>query len=63
MTLFYYRINVDLKSTVYCTAIENGGEEEWNFGWERYVNGNVDSEKATLRNALACTREVWILNR
>ena len=30
------RIDVNLKYETYCNAVSDGGETEWDFGWERY---------------------------
>ncbi|KAL0271355.1 UNVERIFIED_CONTAM: hypothetical protein PYX00_008471 [Menopon gallinae] len=56
-------ISPNLKSIVYCTAIRVGGEKEWNFAWERYLNSNVGSEKDLILEALGCSSEIWILSR
>ena len=32
------RIDVNLKYETYCNAISDGGETEWDFGWQRYEN-------------------------
>ena len=56
-------ISPNLKSVVYCTAIQMGGQDEWDFTWERYKASNVGSEKALLLVALGCTKETWLLNR
>ncbi|XP_042874237.1 aminopeptidase N-like [Penaeus japonicus] len=56
-------VSPNLKSTVYCSAISAGGEEEWEAAWHQYVSANVASEKAVLLSALGCTREVWLLAR
>lgn len=56
-------IEVDMKSTIYCQAVENGDETEWDFGWQQYENSNVATEKRDLLGALSCTKEVWLLNR
>jgi len=56
-------VDVNLKYQTYCNAIDEGGEEEWDFAWERYQNSYVASEKATILSSLACTKEVWLLNR
>ncbi|XP_017772734.1 PREDICTED: aminopeptidase N-like [Nicrophorus vespilloides] len=53
----------NMKVFVYCSAIRMGGEDEWNFAWERYLNTNVGTERETILAALACTEEVWLLNR
>ncbi|KAK7083493.1 hypothetical protein SK128_002213 [Halocaridina rubra] len=56
-------ISPNLKSTVYCTAIKHGGEEEWNFAWNQYLNSNVGSEKDKLLYAMGCSKETWMLSR
>ena len=52
-----------MKRAVYCNAIAEGGEREWDFGWERYENSNVATEKSLLLGSLACSKEIWLLNR
>ena len=52
-----------MKEAVYCTAIATGDDNEWNFGWERYKNSNVATEKDILLTALSCSKEKWILKR
>ncbi len=61
--VFLYRTNVDLKDAMYCTAIRKGGEREWDFLWTQYLESNVGGEKSTMRFALSCSKELWILNR
>ncbi|ERE79859.1 aminopeptidase N isoform X3 [Cricetulus griseus] len=56
-------IHPNLRSTVYCNAISFGGEEEWNFAWEQFRNATLVNEADKLRAALACSKDVWILNR
>ncbi|XP_076247540.1 suppressor of ER stress-induced death isoform X2 [Calliopsis andreniformis] len=56
-------ISPNLKAVVYCTAIRVGGQSEWEFAWQRYLETNVGSEKDLLLHALGCTREIWLLNR
>lgn len=56
-------IDVNLKYETYCNAISDGDETEWDFGWERYENSQVASEKSTLLNSLSCSKNVWLLNR
>lgn len=53
----------DLRSVVYCNAMRNGKEPEWNFLWQRYLKSNVGSEKVMIIGALSCTREVWLVER
>lgn len=56
-------ISANLKNVVYCTAISVGGQDEWDFAWQRYRKTNVGSEKDILLGALGCSRETWILSR
>uniref|UniRef100_A0A3B3Q832 Aminopeptidase n=1 Tax=Paramormyrops kingsleyae TaxID=1676925 RepID=A0A3B3Q832_9TELE len=56
-------IHPNLRSTVYCSAIAEGGDKEWNFGWEMFQNASIASEAEKLRAALACTKYPWLLNR
>ncbi|XP_018019816.1 aminopeptidase N [Hyalella azteca] len=56
-------ISSNLRSTVYCTAIAQGGEAEWNFAWAQYLATNVASEQDRILYALSCTREIWILTK
>lgn len=53
----------DLRPVVYCAAMRNGKEAEWHFLWDRYKKSNVGSEKVMLITSLACTRQVWLLER
>ncbi|XP_023566128.1 aminopeptidase N [Octodon degus] len=56
-------IHPNLRSTVYCNAIAQGGEAEWNFAWNQFLSATLVNEADKLRSALACSNQVWILNR
>ncbi|CAG2231963.1 ANPEP [Mytilus edulis] len=56
-------IDVNLRSTVYCTAIRYGGVEEWDFAYKKYKTANVATEKAVLLLSMSCSRDVWVLSR
>ncbi|XP_073980169.1 aminopeptidase N-like isoform X2 [Rhodnius prolixus] len=56
-------IPTNVRDVVYCTAIKFGDTETWDFLWKRYLNSNLGSEKSRLLRALACSRDIWILNR
>ena len=47
-----------MKKSVYCTAVANGGEEEWDFAWDRYQKSNVATEKSNMLSSMGCTKEV-----
>ncbi|CAL4204259.1 unnamed protein product, partial [Meganyctiphanes norvegica] len=56
-------ISPNLKSLVYCIAIAGGGELEWDFLWQEYLESNIATEKSTILSALGCSKEAWILSR
>nr|XP_019574804.1 PREDICTED: aminopeptidase N [Rhinolophus sinicus]XP_019574806.1 PREDICTED: aminopeptidase N [Rhinolophus sinicus] len=56
-------IHANLRSTIYCNAIAQGGEKEWDFAWEQYQKATLVNEADKLRAALACSTHVWILDR
>ena len=58
-----YDIDVELRKQVYCTAVAQGGEKEWDFVWEKYMTNQIASEKKNLLLALPCTKHIWILNK
>ena len=60
---FFNRIPVELKGTVMCTAIREGGLKEWNFVYKFYKESKSKDEKAVYLNAMACSREPWVLSR
>lgn len=53
----------NLKSTVYCTAIREGGEAEWDFAFHKYLNTNSGTERELLLSSLGCASEPWLLSR
>ncbi|KAJ8417583.1 hypothetical protein AAFF_G00224260 [Aldrovandia affinis] len=56
-------IHPNLRPMVYCSAIGAGGEVEWDFAWKMLKMSSSDVERERLVEALACTKQVWILNR
>ncbi|KAH8232570.1 hypothetical protein KR032_009615 [Drosophila birchii] len=56
-------VPINVRSTVYCTAIRHGSDADWEFLWTRYKKSNVAAEKRTILTALGCSREVWVLQR
>ncbi|XP_030843333.1 aminopeptidase N [Strongylocentrotus purpuratus] len=54
-------ITPNLKKTVYCYGIQEGGQKEWNFGWKKFTE---DKTKHSIwLKALSCSKRPWILNR
>ncbi|XP_041459849.1 aminopeptidase N-like isoform X2 [Lytechinus variegatus] len=56
-------ITPNLKTTVYCYGIQEGGQEEWDFGWKKYGDTNDAAEQNKWLYALACSQSPWILSR
>ncbi|NWH53108.1 AMPN Aminopeptidase, partial [Fregata magnificens] len=56
-------IPANLRSSIYCSIVATGGEEAWDFIWERFKEAAVVSEADKLRTALSCSPHPWILNR
>ncbi|XP_045513404.1 aminopeptidase N-like isoform X2 [Pieris brassicae] len=54
-------IPLDLRSIVYCVAIERGSVRHWRFALERRRRTNVAAAKDQLLRALSCSRDIWIL--
>ncbi|XP_044757690.1 aminopeptidase N-like [Coccinella septempunctata] len=53
----------DIRRSVYCYGVKEGGENEWNFLWNRYKKANLASEKNLLMRALGCTKNTELLRR
>ncbi|XP_034664733.1 aminopeptidase N-like [Drosophila subobscura] len=54
-------IPVDMRSTVYCTAIAEGDEINWYFLWRRYSSPTDLHSRGMLLSALACTQRPWVV--
>ncbi|KAM8891449.1 alanyl (membrane) aminopeptidase-like b isoform 2-T2 [Spinachia spinachia] len=57
------QIHPNLRSVIYCQALAAGGRQEWDFAWEKFQSSIDTSEKEQLRQALSCTKKIWLLNR
>ncbi|XP_063912538.1 aminopeptidase N-like isoform X2 [Zophobas morio] len=53
----------NIRDVVYCTAIRQGNEAEWQFAFNRYLNTTSVTEKNVLLDALGCTTRKWLLSR
>ncbi|KAL7638669.1 UNVERIFIED_CONTAM: hypothetical protein RMT77_011241 [Armadillidium vulgare] len=56
-------ISANLRKTVYCVGVAEGGLKEWNFAWKKYLKSNLGSEKDNLLYALGCSKDVSILKQ
>lgn len=57
------RVPPNLRSAIYCSMVATGGEDAWDFLWEKFKEAHVVSEADKLRTALSCSPQPWILNR
>lgn len=57
------RISSNLQRVVTCAGVANGGDDEWNFAYQRYLLTNLANEKETLLNAMSCSRNSKTLDR
>lgn len=53
----------NVRKAVYCTAIANGGEEEWKFLYDVYLKEDNANERNLILKSLACSRVPWLLAR
>jgi aminopeptidase N len=59
--VLFIRIPANLRSIVFCTALEHGDEKEWNFLWDRYIQSTISTEQVTILSALGCTKNASLL--
>ena len=57
------RIPGSYRSLVYCTAIREGGEKEYNFARSRYVKETDANLKNDLQSGMSCTRIGWVITK
>lgn len=53
----------NVRPAVYCTAIYQGGEQEWDFVFQLYKKEQNANERNAMLSALTCSRVPWILVR
>ena len=56
-------IPANFRSVVYCTAIREGSEKEYNFAAEQYSKETDANNKNTIQGGLACSRIPWIISK
>ncbi|KAG0720640.1 Aminopeptidase Ey [Chionoecetes opilio] len=56
-------VSPNIKTTVYCVGVAEGGEGAWDAVWARYLEEEGAREKIHLMKALGCSKEPWILAR
>jgi aminopeptidase N len=56
-------LSPDLQTVTYCIALRYGGETEWEFLWDKYVNSNYATEQNLILTALGCTTKQALIDR
>ncbi len=57
------RIPASYRSFVYCTAIRNGGDKEWEFASLQYDKEQSAGQRNELQNGMSCTKQPWLVTR
>uniref|UniRef100_UPI00398EB968 thyrotropin-releasing hormone-degrading ectoenzyme-like n=1 Tax=Pristiophorus japonicus TaxID=55135 RepID=UPI00398EB968 len=57
------RIPPNVRDIVYCTGIALMDDNVWEFIWSKYQSSTAVSEKKILLEALACSKNTFLLNR
>lgn len=52
---------MNIRPVVYCTAIAEGGQVEWDFLWNKYLETNVAAERTIILQALGCSKNKAVL--
>lgn len=52
---------MNIRPVVYCTAIAEGGQAEWDFLWKQYLETNVAAERIVILKSLGCSRNKAVL--
>lgn len=61
--IYFCSIDPNLMSSVYCTAMEHGTEDDWDFLWEKYKKSVLPSIKYEIIKILGCTKNINNLNK
>lgn len=61
MTFKISDISPNLLRLISCTAIANGGEPEWTFGYQKYLASTLANEKLELLKAMTCAKDPDII--
>ena len=67
--IYLFRISPDLRPAIYCAAIANGGDAEWDFILQQYEVADVglpskylpDVARISLVEALGCAKKTYRL--
>ncbi len=57
------RIPASYRSFIYCTAIRNGGDKEWEFASLQYDKEQSAGQRNNLQSGMSCTKQPWLISR
>ena len=52
-----------MRPNVFCTAIRTGGQKEFDFSYAQYQKTNDTAFKRDISAGLACTKELWLIEK
>lgn len=55
-------IGPNVRKIIYCTAIREGGQPEWEYAYYEYKRSTSPTERNVLLDALGCTKQEWLLS-
>ena len=56
-------VSANLQDLVYSVGIKTGGEDEWQWCYNKYKTTNIPSERGTLLRALGDSKNIFTLQR
>lgn len=62
--IFHFRIQADIKSVVYCSALRHGNYADFNFLWEILKKDNPPADQVSIIiTALGCSTNKTSINK
>ncbi|XP_066966092.1 aminopeptidase N-like [Macrobrachium rosenbergii] len=58
-----YTVASNVAEAVYCSVINTGGQEMWEFAWDRFHLTRTAHQRKALGKALGCASDTWLLAR
>lgn len=58
-----HSVPYSFRRTVFCSAIQSGGKDEWDFLWSQIKLQKSNSDIHELFMSLGCSRDTWLINK
>ena len=62
LCLNVYRVSVNLRPVVYCTAMREGTVASYNFLWNKFLVENVAAEQVLILSSLGCVKTTSLVH-